>query len=171
MYSYETMVVPGLLQTAEYMEALFTGSAEENTREHVQRLMDLRLSRQSILHTPESPALSVLVDETVLQRPIGGSAVMVRQLQHLADLTERPHISIRVVPMSSGAHTGLNGPFLIFDFPSAPSLVYVEQRVSCALFEEPHQVAMCRRAFRSLQSLALPRAASTDFLYGLCRNA
>ncbi|BCJ59058.1 hypothetical protein C1I93_08075 [Micromonospora endophytica] len=72
--------------------------------------MAARLGRQAILSRPHA-----LIDEAVLRRALGGPAVMARQLRHLVDAAERPNVTLRVVPLTVGAHTGLDGSFALLD--------------------------------------------------------
>jgi transcriptional regulator with XRE-family HTH domain len=105
---FEALLIPGLLQTPEYARALITASREPDMEEHVQA----RMARQEILSSPTPPRLWVLLDQFVLERPVGGPEIMKGQLARLLEVWELPHITIRVVPKSV-AHIGLDGSFKI----------------------------------------------------------
>lgn len=106
---YHGQVVPGPLQTEEYARALLLASSVED----IESALAERMQRQEILTRPKPPLLWVLLDESVLDRPIGGPQIMKAQLQRLLDMSELPHISVRVIPRSAGAHSGLDGSFQI----------------------------------------------------------
>ena len=85
-----------------------------------------RLERQSILDRATPPSTGIVVDETVLYRPIGGPKVMHDQLVHVADLTEHPRVTVQVLPADVGAHVGLLGAFVILSFSDdTPGMVYL----------------------------------------------
>lgn len=104
---YELSFVPGLFQTPEYATANLAAGPVKDLKATV----DARLSRQGILKRDEPPLLWVLLDETVLIRPVGGAKVMRQQLGHLLQLSELPHVFLRIVPLSAGAHMGQDGAF------------------------------------------------------------
>jgi len=113
--AFQGQVVPVLLQTDEYARAfLIAGDAPE-----IEKAVGARQARKdAILNRAEPPLLWVLLDEAVLDRPIGGPATMKAQLQHLIDMCGRRRVSIRVVPKSAGAHVGLDGSFQVMSLGS-----------------------------------------------------
>ncbi|WP_243719559.1 helix-turn-helix transcriptional regulator [Actinomadura sp. KC06] len=106
---FETMYVPGLLQTPEYARA----ALEVDGPEAHQAALDARLSRQEILQRSNPPLLWVILDQAVLCRPVGGSETMRAQLAHLIRMSELPNIAVRVVPWAAGGYIGQDGPFKI----------------------------------------------------------
>jgi transcriptional regulator with XRE-family HTH domain len=110
---WHPLLVPGLLQTAEYALPLFlaTGIGEDD----VQARLATRLNRQEILGGPQATTIVVLLDETVLYRPVGSDAVMAGQLEHLLAVSERRNVMIQVVR----GRGGLAGMFGSFDIASA----------------------------------------------------
>jgi hypothetical protein len=102
-------------------------------------LVTVRLERQSLLTKPRAPHLSVVLNEAVLRRPVGGPAVMAAQLHRVLEMTQRASVSVRIVPFNAGAHGGAAGsPFCILDFaidhrtrkPIEPRTAYVERALS-----------------------------------------
>ncbi|WP_431891570.1 helix-turn-helix domain-containing protein [Micromonospora haikouensis] len=160
--SWQPLLVPGLLQLPEYTIALMkgcdVGAAEVETR------VAARLARQAILARDDPPELHMIIDETVLRRPLGGHQLMTRQLRHLIELSERPNLSLQVVPLACGGHTGLDGGFVLFDFHRHPSVVHLEHKISGVFLEEPDQVAVFRRAADALAAIALSPADSKDIV-------
>ncbi|GAA2881504.1 helix-turn-helix domain-containing protein [Nonomuraea rubra] len=123
--SFDTLVIPGLLQTREYMEAVIRAEDPDASDKQVNRWVEFRLTRQGIL-TNDGPRLFTILDECVLRRPIGGPEIMRRQLAHLAQSTSAPNIEIRVLPLQAGAHASPDGAFRIFGLPQPfPAVAYV----------------------------------------------
>jgi Domain of unknown function (DUF5753) len=118
--NYEASFVPGLLQTAEYARAIIQGIAPTITEAELDNLVAARVARQTVLTRANAPQLFAVVDESALRRPIGEPGVMHRQLHHLLGMAEQPHVTLRVVPLSAGAHAGLRGPFVILERHRAP---------------------------------------------------
>ncbi|HEX2773278.1 MAG TPA: helix-turn-helix transcriptional regulator, partial [Micromonosporaceae bacterium] len=88
--TYEVQFVPGLLQTREYARAVILLGHGQADSSEIDRRIDVRLSRQAVLHRPDSPRLWAVVDEAVLRRPIGGAAVMRAQLTALIEAAKLP---------------------------------------------------------------------------------
>jgi transcriptional regulator with XRE-family HTH domain len=154
---WSPMLVPGLLQTGEYARALFlaTGLDEDAAAEHV----TVRLGRQVILDRPNAPHLVVVLDELVLRRLIGSSQVMADQLVHVAELSERPNVSVQVIPSDTGANAGLSGAFDLASGDGAPEVVRMET-VEDITAESRLLVRTAADIFVRVQADALPRAAS-----------
>ena len=126
--AYEPQVVPGLLQTEGYIRAITVASFPAATDDFTERTVALRLARQQPLGRPDPPECWVVLDETVLRRPIGGHKVMRAQLEHLVKAAGQPKVTIQVIPFAAGWHPALYGMFNIFRFPAAqlPNIVYTE---------------------------------------------
>ncbi|GII77188.1 transcriptional regulator [Sphaerisporangium rufum] len=124
--SFDTLVIPGLLQTRAYMEAV-QAAVVDSSPVQITSGVRFRLTRQQILSDPQPPRIEAILDEGVLRRCAGGPAVLKSQLEHVLALSEQPHIEIRVLPFSSGAHASPEGPFRIFDMPDPyPEVVYMD---------------------------------------------
>jgi transcriptional regulator with XRE-family HTH domain len=166
---YEPMLVPGLLQTEEYARAILAvqpGSRPDDLDDQVAA----RMERQAILSRANAPQLWCVLDEGVLHRRIGNAKVMHDQLEHLADVAERPQISIQVIPASTGEHAGLLGGFLIADLDGAPGMVYLETSAEGQITDSPPIVSHAMFRFDSLRSVALPRVASRDLIMKVDRE-
>ena len=161
--TFEHVLVPGLVQTAEYARAVL--STRPNTSsEQVEELVAARLDRQVILDRDDPPLLWVVLDEAVLHRDVGGSKVMHDQLMRLAELAERPNITVEVVPYAAGAHSGLLGAFVIADFADAPGIVYLETAAGGRTMDDRAVLAEVSLVFDTLRSEALPRRGSHDMI-------
>ncbi len=106
---WSPLLVPGLLQTGEYARALFIAAGVDG--DSADAMTAARLERQSVLERPDPPHVVVVLDESVLHRLIGSAQVMADQLTHVAELSERPYVSVQVIPFSTGANAGLSGAF------------------------------------------------------------
>ena len=151
----ELLVVPGLLQTEEYARALM--SVHELGADKAKRFVSSRAVRQQLMNRVDPPALSFVVDESVLLRAIGGPAVMRAQLQRLLELGRRECVAIRVLPLALGEHVGLRGPFVLLKFVGTndPDVVYIEQRRGDAIFQDEVEViANHQRLFSELEKRA-----------------
>jgi transcriptional regulator with XRE-family HTH domain len=126
--TYEPHYVTGLLQTHAYARAILRAGFPNDSDEGLERRVDLRLRRQSLLERPDAPTLWVVMEEAVLHRLIGGAAVMREQIDRLLQAAELPNVTIDMVPFTAGAHVGAFAPFTYFRFdaPELPDVVYTE---------------------------------------------
>jgi len=159
---WEPLLVPGLVQTADYARALFEAWRLADGDE-LDRLVSGRLERQSIFDRPQAPSLWVIVDEGVLHRCIGSEKIMHDQLARLAEWADRPNTTIQVVPAEVGAHVGLLGAFAIASVDGA-GIVYMESPDQGQTTKTPSVVAKVSATFDILRAEALPRGASRDLI-------
>lgn len=162
--NYEALVVPGLLQTAEYARAVIQGIAPAITEAELGNLVAARMARQAVLTRANAPQFFMVVDEGALRRPIGELGVMHRQLHHLLVVAEQPHVMLRVVPLAAGAHAGLRGPFVVLEFAEEPALVHVENQSTGLFLEEEVDIAAYRLALGTILTAALAPAATTELI-------
>jgi transcriptional regulator with XRE-family HTH domain len=155
---YESEMVPGLFQTAAYARHVMT-TAGALSPEEIERRVLVRMQRQSIVTRPVDPtSIEALIGEAVLRRPVGDRALMAAQCRHLADLSERPNVKLRVVPFDSGWHIGCTtGPFVILRFPMAgdgreiePPTVYAEGYTGALYLDRPAEVKAFDAVFTSV---------------------
>jgi transcriptional regulator with XRE-family HTH domain len=154
---WQPLVIPGLLQTAEYARALFLAAGADQDR--ADDLVTVRLDRQVILERPGPPHVVAVIDESVLHRLIGSPPVMADQLAHVADLAERPSVTVQVVPSETGANAGLSGSFDLASGDGAPEVLRMEA-VEDVTVESRSLVRQATNIFVRVQADALPRAAS-----------
>ncbi len=112
--SFQDSVIPGLLQTREYAEAVIRAADDHLPNEQLTRFVDLRMNRQQLLSQPEPIRLSAIIDEGALRRMIGGPEVMRAQLAHLRAMAGWPNVEIMILPLAAGAHASPNGAFDVF---------------------------------------------------------
>jgi transcriptional regulator with XRE-family HTH domain len=165
--AYEPQVIPGLLQTESYIRAITAASFPAATPDYAERTVALRLARQQLLHRASPPGYWVVMDETVLRRPIGGRHVMRDQLTHLIQSAEQPEVTIQVIPFAAGWHPALYGMFWIFRFPGdeLPDIVYSEALTGAYYLNKPDETArytqaldtMCAQAASPEQTITILR--------------
>ncbi|MFY1637856.1 DUF5753 domain-containing protein [Solwaraspora sp. WMMB335] len=151
--------VHGLLQTPDYMRAVFRAADPQASEQQIERLVSLRLDRQISYYDREQPARIVAVlGEGALAREVGGPAVMAEQRAHLASMGRRVRVEIRVLPWSAGAHAAFAGAFTVLDFadPDDPDVVYVESHMGARYLERPVELAEYRRVFRLIREQSVP---------------
>jgi transcriptional regulator with XRE-family HTH domain len=160
---WEPMLVPGLLQTADYARAILAAGPEA-VADEVEQMVTARLSRQSILDRDAAPLLWVVLDEAVLHRCVGSPEIMHEQLIQLAELAGRPRVTIQVVPARTGAHAGLLGAFIVASADAGSDIVYLETSAVGYVTDLPRVVAQVTLRFDILRAEALPREDSRDLL-------
>ncbi|MFJ4918919.1 helix-turn-helix domain-containing protein [Streptomyces sp. NPDC088725] len=143
--SYEPHFVPGLLQTEAYARAVMqAGAVGQSQPEDIERHVALRMRRQSLLTREDAPKFWVIMDETVLRRPVGDSPdVMREQIDRLAEASAMPNVTLQIAEFASGHHPGTYGPFVIFRFavPELPDMVYSEYLTGAVYLDARPEVA------------------------------
>lgn len=141
---YEPHFVPGLLQTEDYARSVLRTGAVGRTRpEDIERHVALRMQRQSLLTRPDAPKLWVVMDETVLRRPVDSPEVMRDQVDRLLEATTLPNVTVQIAEFATGHHPGTYGPFVLFRFavPELPDMVYSEYLTGAVYFDARPEVA------------------------------
>jgi transcriptional regulator with XRE-family HTH domain len=163
LYSFQSMVVPGLLQTADYARAVFEKNGQATSID-IQAQVNTRIERQKILARDNPPMFVAVLDEGVLHRSIGGPKVMHEQLMHLVELSERSSdVVVQVIPKDVGAYSGLAGPFVVATM-DGDEFVYLDTALYGQIAESTEDVAIVKRIWESLRAEALPRTASLNLI-------
>ncbi|WP_434581785.1 helix-turn-helix domain-containing protein [Carbonactinospora thermoautotrophica] len=165
---YESRVVPGLLQTQDYARAIIRAGKVEATEEQIDTLVEVRMSRQSLLQRQPDPLrVWAVLDEAVLRRKIGGREVQREQLLHLVETVRSlPTVTVQVLPFDVGAHAGINGHFMLIGFPEeyAPDVVWLESLDSSLYLENQGSVERYSLVFDHLKARALDPDESLDMI-------
>nr|WP_246422507.1 DUF5753 domain-containing protein [Nocardiopsis mwathae] len=169
--SYQPIVIPGLLQTAEYAAAV-SRTSPARTEEEIDRMAAARMQRQEILRRTDAPDLRAVIDEHVLLRLAVMPDIADGQFRHLIEQAEAVNSeavnseAVQVLPISVGLHASTHGSMVILDYADErdPSIVYLETRSEGLYLEEPAQVAGYRTAFDHVCMDALSKADSIAFL-------
>ncbi len=169
--TYESDLVPGLLQTERYAAAVLGAFPLRTTPEEMERSVDLRRARQERLSDNSPLVLDAVISETVLHRAIDGAAVMREQLEHLVAMMERPNITLRVLPFASGQHPGINGSFSVLEFdPDDGRIVTVETLTSTLYIEKSRDVGIYRLAFDLIRCAAFGPDETADVITATARE-
>jgi transcriptional regulator with XRE-family HTH domain len=160
---FEHVLIPGLFQTGEYAAAVLA-RRPHTTDEEREGLLAARLARQEILARDEPPLVYALLDEAVLNRPVGPAQVMHGQLSHLAELAGRVNVSIQVVPYGAGAHIGLLGAFVVAEAPELSATVFLENAADGQTAEDTDRVAQIMATWDALRGEALTVGASRELI-------
>ena len=165
--TFEIQYVPGLLQTADYTRAVVQRGLPTATAGEVERRVELRMRRRELLDREDAPHLWAVVDESVLLRVLGSPEVMRRQLEHLVEMAERPHVIVQIVPLdvTNASAPAIPVTYLRFGGVELPDVVYLEHIRSANFLEdrdetEEYRVVLDRLADEALnprESLALLR--------------
>ncbi|MGW3268350.1 helix-turn-helix domain-containing protein [Streptomyces sp. NPDC001056] len=168
---YENQCVPGLLQTEDYARALLRATDPNASAETTERRVALRMRRQQLLAGTEPPRVWIVMDETVLRRPVGGPGVMRAQIDHLVELGRSPQVTVQLMPFAHGPHPAMAAAaYHLFRFRARelPDLVYVDGLLGAEYLDRPDHVEAYREALDRLAAQAAP-AARTETLLGAIR--
>ena len=170
LYTFEHSFIPGLLQTEAYARAVLE-EYPDATEELVSERLAGRLARQVILDRddPPPPVVCALIDQSALNREIGGPGVMRDQLAHLAVMSHRPNVTIQIIP-NTGAHPGLLGAFTVAELGGSPGIVNLEDIADGRVTEDAVTVSMVALRFHSLRGDALSKGASRDLIEGVIQE-
>lgn len=163
---FQSNVVPGLLQTREYARGLLRTLSDRLDIAEIDRLVEVRMVRQQVLsRSPDPLRLRCVLDETALLRPVGGPDVMRGQLRRLLE-TDRPNVTVQILPLASGPHPAMIGPFVVLEFEDAADrdLVFVESHAGGAYLEQPSDVEFHEDLFRKCERAALSPAKSASLI-------
>ncbi|MGW5681748.1 DUF5753 domain-containing protein [Nonomuraea sp. NPDC003754] len=178
MLTWQNVMVPGLLQTADYARGVF-GSGHPLvtvTPTDVESAVQARMRRQRLLDGPSPLVVNALIDESVLRRRFGSPEVMRDQLRHIIEVAQLPHVSVRIVPLD-GWSGSLAYAFVLLRFPSREGLdgmhedvVYCEHATGAAFGEHPDETSQAERHFRRMSAeAALSEEDSLTMIGELCR--
>ncbi|NES15731.1 MULTISPECIES: helix-turn-helix transcriptional regulator [Micromonospora] len=161
--SFQSVVLPGLLQTEAYARAVLIG-AGTLPRADIDRHITARLARQGILRREDPPQFTAVIDEGILRRPVGGPETMREQLAALVEACAEPHVRIHVVPSSVGAYAGLNGPFVIATCPDHRIAGYLDNQVQGQVVGDVDDLAAIMAAWENVRGEALSHWQSVDLI-------
>ncbi|RZT27739.1 helix-turn-helix protein [Kribbella sp. VKM Ac-2569] len=170
-HNYESLFVPGLLQTEEYARAALADGLPRDA-DRFELSVQTRMERQRILSRTRDGRdpleLWAVIDEAALRREVGGRAVMRAQLGRLLEMSERPNITLQVIPFDRGVHPGMLGAFVQLRFGAvAPDIVYVESVAGDIFLESEAEVERHSLVFDHLRATALSPRDTSAFVAAL----
>jgi transcriptional regulator with XRE-family HTH domain len=165
---WQPIIIPAIAQTADYARALLShGIQPDKSEETIEALVAARLARRAIFDQPDPPDVTIVVDEHVLHRLIGSTAIMYEQLTELAELSERPYIAVHVVPAGSlDAYAGLPGAINLASGDGIPNVLHMDA-VEGVTTERRALVRKAEITFERVRGDALPRGQSRDLIIRL----
>ena len=163
--TYQPQLVPGLLQTRDVARVVIQLGQPTPSEDEIEHRVALRMGRQEILTQPGAPQLWAVIEEASLWR-LHERSVMREQIDHLITMAELPNIALQVIPIHSGAHVALGGPFTILRFsdPDLPDIVYLEQLSSALYLDKEEDVQHYRTIMDQLCVQSKSPAETLSFL-------
>jgi len=170
--TYQTTLIPGLLQTAGYARATISAINMTSTPEQVNALVEVRRARQAVLTKPDPLEVWAIIHEASLRTRLADIPTMRDQLQRLLEVADFPHVSLQVLPLEASPHPGLSGPFAVLGFAEGAELdvVLLESLTTALYVEDPAEVTVYGSAFERLRAAALPFGESADLISNLKDN-
>ncbi|MFF3858004.1 helix-turn-helix domain-containing protein [Streptomyces sp. NPDC002209] len=162
--SYDNGVVPGLLQTEEYIRALYAVRRPAYSEDQTERLVAARVARHDILRRHPAPLLTVVQEEAVLRRPVGGKMVLRRQLEHLLEVGQLRNVEIQVMPTAVEEHAGLAGSLKIMRLNDGTTVGHNEVQLVSRLITEPKEVQILDMRYGMIRAQALTPRESLTFI-------
>ncbi|WP_439679268.1 helix-turn-helix domain-containing protein [Embleya sp. MST-111070] len=168
--SYNTMVLPGLLQTEEYARATLDAFVPPHDDTQVDKWTAKRLARQPLLTRRNPPELSFVIEEHVLRRPLGGKPALRRQLEHIVECAKLRYLSLQVMPQGTEEHSGLEGPMILLRTCDGQDLGYMEGQGGDQWISEPEHVAILAQRYGRIRSQALWKDQSVELIEGIAKS-
>ncbi|MCT2592243.1 helix-turn-helix transcriptional regulator [Streptomyces sp. N2-109] len=154
----------GLLQTEEYTRALFGVRRPALSPDDLERFVSARLARQAIFERQPSPTLTFVQEEVTLHRPIGGRAVLRRQLEQLLFAGQLRHVEIQVMPTNREDHAGMGGELQVLKLKDGTAVGHSEAQLTSRLVSDPKQVQLLDMRYGIIRSQALSPWESLAFI-------
>jgi transcriptional regulator with XRE-family HTH domain len=157
LHAFQALLIPGLLQTEDYIRAVIRSIRPGWTEADVERRVAARMERQRLLTAPDPPVYWAVIDEAVVHRTVGSTEVMRDQMLRLCEMAALPNVTLQVVPFDGGAHSSMEGPYLILGFPEQadPDVVFVDTTTGGVYLEEQSDVQRYTLMFDHLRASAL----------------
>ncbi|GAA3087839.1 helix-turn-helix domain-containing protein [Streptomyces rectiviolaceus] len=155
LHHYANQGVPGLLQTEDYARAVFSNWRPLLAEEAIEKRVSDRLARQQIFERWPSPACSYVLEEVVLQRPIGGRDVHEVQLRQLLRYGRMRNVEIQVLPTNREEHPNMDGAFNLLTPKGHQQVAYTEVQGYPKLITDPEEVRLIVDRYGIMRALAL----------------
>ncbi|AEN09559.1 MULTISPECIES: helix-turn-helix transcriptional regulator [unclassified Streptomyces] len=162
--AYHHHNINGLLQTEEHMRALFASWLPAYTQDEMDRMVAARLARRSIFDRTPLPSLSFVQEEVTLRRPVGGTMVLHRQLEHLLEVAQLPNVTIQVLPTNREEHPGTGGLIEVLRFPDGSALGRSEGAFSGRPVSDLKQLRILGLRYGMIRAHALTPRESVAFI-------
>ncbi|MFB7075484.1 Scr1 family TA system antitoxin-like transcriptional regulator, partial [Streptomyces sp. NPDC056290] len=154
-HQYAPLIMPGMLQTEEYARTMFTVRRPRRNESEIEQMVSARLARHKLFDRKPSPVLSFVLEEAVLQRPIGGVEVLRGQLEHLLLVSENPNVEIQVMPTRAMDHAGVDGPFTLMVPDGGDQVAYLESQGNGRVLTDRETVRVIAARYGIIRAQAL----------------
>ncbi|MDX3063261.1 MULTISPECIES: helix-turn-helix domain-containing protein [Streptomyces] len=171
LHVYATKAVPGLLQTEDYAQAVFSMGRPLLAEGEIGQRVAARLARQTIFSREPLPTISFVIEEFVLRRPLGGRPVMRGQLEQILACGRRRNLEIQVMPTELEEHAGLEAPFTLIETKEGQRIAYVEAYKDSRLYTDRVSVRELEEQYGILRAQALTPRESLAFVEKLLGEA
>ncbi|MEU5464999.1 helix-turn-helix domain-containing protein [Streptomyces althioticus] len=168
---YECHIIPGLLQTPEHARAVIGAAQPPYSPDDVERMVAARLARQTVFDRDPCPALSFVMEEGVLRRPVGGRAAWREQLQRLLDVAQLHHVVLQVMPTDCETHSGLDGRIELLKFDDGTAMGRSDGAFNGRPTSDPRQLRILELRYGTIRAQALPPRESLAFVRQLLGEA
>ncbi|MEU6388936.1 helix-turn-helix transcriptional regulator [Streptomyces sp. NPDC046939] len=165
--TYEQQAVPGLLQTPDYMRAMFKASYPPVGSENAEDWINGRVERQRIWEREHPPWAHFIIEESALHRPVGGAEVMREQYRRVLELGQLHCMGVQIMPMTRWPHAGIQGPMVLLESPDHDFVAFIEGHRVSTVLDAPEDVSNLHTKYGMLQSQALSPDESARLLDGL----
>ncbi|MFR0353375.1 helix-turn-helix domain-containing protein [Streptomyces sediminimaris] len=161
---YECNIVAGLLQTPEHARAVIGAAQPPYSPDDVERMVAARLARQSVFARDPAPSIHFVLEETVLRRPIGGTMVRRRQLEHLLEVGRLHNVVLQVMPLDCEVHSGLDGRIEVLKFSDGTAMGRSGGAFNGRPTSDPKQLRILELRYGTIRAQALPPRESLAFI-------
>jgi transcriptional regulator with XRE-family HTH domain len=170
--NYESLFVPGLLQTEDYARDVIPSAIPKAASSEIDQLVQARIERQEAFNADRSLELWTIIDEAALRRLVGGPKVMAAQLDHLVEASNYPNVTLQVIPFGAGTHPGMHGSFVLLDFPDEgdPTAIYIESATGGLFLESDEDIRRYNQLYDHLRAQALSPSNSAGLIAALAKE-
>ncbi|GGX17564.1 transcriptional regulator [Streptomyces lomondensis] len=161
---YECHIIAGLLQTSEHARSVIGAAQPPYSPDDVERMVAARLARQSVFERSPAPALSFVLEEGVLRRPIGGTMVWRQQLERLLEVGRLHNVVLQVMPMNCDTHSGLDGRIELLKFPDGTAVGRSDGAFNGRPVSEPKHLRILELRYGTIRAQALSPRESLAFI-------
>jgi len=161
---YSNHNIHGLLQTSEYMQALFDIRQPPYPQDVVDRDVAARIARKSVFDRSPEPALCFIQEQVTLERPIGGKAVLRRQLEHLLEVGRLRNVALQVMPTACEEHAGMNGLIEVLKFSDGTAIGRSDGAFNGRPVSNPRDLRVLELRYGMMRAQALTPRESLAFI-------
>lgn len=163
LHSYQTLIIPGLLQTEEYARTLMSGNCPPVSDEAVEERVAGRLARQELLKKP-AVLFSFVIYEAALHTMVGGPQCMRRQLHHLLAVGAQRNVTVQILPAALGVNPGIGGPFVLLETADFETYAFEEGQNTGTLYSDPEKISTVTNRHALIRAQALSPEESARFI-------